>query len=273
MIKIFGGLDMKPICAFLFVLFVPAIHAQTLPVIHAPTLRSGPLAAGSVGGTSAGSVESGGAAADAKPEFLIGIQVGRSVGNAWFGGSASAALPFGHRFEALIGESFSPLEAHFPYGTGWSASTTAGGVAWLNDKWGIIGDLQYSAYSVTALRKASWYWQSGPAYSLNFFGYPTEISMLYTQQFRNGINAATGVETSHFKGAVVSLSSRIGCAGVACFIWTLQVNGGHVLNQGNPICDGTFGNGSQARLSPCPRSASSSGGVAASISLELPRRR
>lgn len=210
----------------------------------------------------------------AQTRVLVGPAGGDLFDNYYGGVTAGIEIPFAKRYEVDVYDEFSPLEAHQALGHGWANEISVGGYVWFHplSHWGLNGGAQDSRYSVTTVSKAGDFFTGGLAYRGNVGGLPATVSFDYLQQFNNGITS-TGVETSHLKGASINPSVRFGCVSAFCIRTDYSFVVGHVLTQGNPVCDGTFGSTGGPNGGPCPRQGAFSGGFSASLLFEFPRRR
>ena len=207
--------------------------------------------------------------AHAQTRILTGITGGDAFDNLSLGGSLGIEVPVLHRFEFDLRDKFSPYERHTALGTGKANLMSGSGIVWLTKSFGLTATTESSSYSVTQVSKSAVYIYAGPIYRTMWWEFPVRIEGDYIRQASNGLY--NGIETSQLQGGALSADVRLGCAGQGCFRLKEQIIVGHVLTQGNPLCDGTLGNGSQVGFSPCPRSSALSGGVSATISWEFPR--
>lgn len=219
--------------AFLFLFFVPSSHAQT--------------------------------------RYLVGAEGGDSFDNYNFGVTAGIEVPFLKHFELDLKDTFSPIESHVALGTGRANITTAGGIIWLTQGWGLTGSVEDSMYDVTKVTKDADYAAGGLVYRGIVLGLPARFSFKYINQFNNGVSP-TGLETSQLKGGDITATVRFGCFGKTCVRLTEDFVFGRVLTQGNQNCDGSL-----PVVAPnvyCgPRAAAFGGGTTASIVFEFPRHR
>jgi hypothetical protein len=203
--------------------------------------------------------------AKAQTRVLLGLSGSNEFNNMSAGVSAGLEVPFLHRFELDLNDTYSPYETHVGLGIGHANIASAGGTVWLTDKVGLSGKLEDSGYSVTKVSKTAAYALAGATVKTYVLGFPSRVSFGYTQQFNNGIT--NGVETSHLTGGYIKVDTRLGCTGAVCYRGSEQFAAGHVLQQGNPVCDGTEG------AVTCPRNTSFGVGVSLTFSIEFPRRR
>lgn len=203
--------------------------------------------------------------------ILVGVASGESFNNAFLGPRLAAEVPLWRRFELDASFEIAP-ESKRGYGTGWETKAEIGGIAWITTKLGATSGVEFGNYSVTQASKTAMYLSSGPILRVSIFGSPSRLTFGYVRQLRNGISQ-NGTETNHLSGGFAALDSRVGCTGAACWRVKEEFQLGHVLNQGNPLCDGTYGDGSRVGFAPCPRSSSLGGGFTVGVALEFPRRR
>jgi hypothetical protein len=202
--------------------------------------------------------------AKAQTRVLVGGTAGDSFGNLFAGVTAKAEIPI-KRVEFDLSDSFNPIEQHVNLGTGWANQAKAGGIVWLNKKLGVDGAAEYSNYH-TNITKAGEYVFSGLILRASP-GIPLRATFDYVREFNNGIDS-TGTESGHLQAGEFNLDMRTGCAGKMCFRTAFDFIIGHVLTQGNPLCDGTY-----AGPVTCPRGGASSAGFSVTVSAEFPRRR
>jgi hypothetical protein len=201
--------------------------------------------------------------------LLIGASGGESFDNEGAGVFAGAELVIRHRYEVDFIDSFYPIETHVDLGHGYANVASVTGIAWLTDHLGISGRTEYSKYSVTQVTKGAYYESGGPVLSFMALGQPTRFTFGYIRQVKNGIS--NGVETNHLQGGHLEVDSRMGCKGAICFRLIEDFPFAHVLNQGDPVCDGTYARSPATPL--CRRQGAIGGGVTVSVTMEFPRRR
>jgi hypothetical protein len=204
--------------------------------------------------------------AEAQTRVLVGAESGSSFGNLFLGAQARVEVPFARRYELDLGDTFSPLESHIVLGHGWSNQVSAGGHYWITQGFGLNGRAEYSNYSVTQANKGLAYAFGGVTFRKVAWGSPARFSLDYIREFNNGISA-NGTESSHLQGGEFQIENRLGCSKNMCFRLGFDFEAGHVLNQGNPMCDGTF-----AEAVSCPRTQAWAGSFIGSFLLEFPRR-
>ena len=103
--------------------------------------------------------------------------------------------------------------------------------------------------------------------SADRFQMPYRLTFDYIREFNNGI-AKDGTESSHLQGGDFTLDFRLGCARLFCYRTLFNFEVGTVLQQGNQMCDGSFGG-----VVTCPRTRSTAAAFTASVLLEFPRRK
>jgi hypothetical protein len=239
--------------------------------------------------------------------ILVGATGGASYGNLFLGPAVEIELPFGevthqnfthhpctdfpgvyadngqkkecwgfevpatyNRFELDLRDEFAPLEEHIALGHGFANTGGAGPTVWLKQKFGLNGYVDSSLYSVQKASKFDGYWFAGIATRGIWEGSPVRITLDYFREIRNGIYG-DGIETNHLQGGDFRMEVRLGCKGAACFRTTLDMSVGHLLNQGNPECDGT--EHEHHHLPMCPRQGNISGSGVMGFLVEFPRRR
>lgn len=200
------------------------------------------------------------------PSVLIGGEAGASFGNLFAGVVAKVEIPVNRHLEIDLRDNFQPLEEHVALGRGWANQVSGGGIVWLTQSMGVNGYVEHSQYRVSISKHAE-YAAGGITLRKSIQGLPVRLGFDYLRQVNNGIDS-TGTESSHLQAGQFNLDLRIGCAGPFCYRTEFDYKIGHVLTQGNPVCDGSFG-GSVT----CPRAGASSGAFTASVMLEFPRRR
>lgn len=176
--------------------------------------------------------------------------------------SAPASL---QRFEFSARDTISP-EIKLGYGSGFSNIVRGGGTVWLTSTIGVSTAAEYSHYDVSAARKTALYEAIGLTYRKTLSEVPMRISLNYMHQFHNGISP-TGIETSHLTGADVEFSAIPACYQHYCIRVTFDTTAVHILQQGNPICDGSLPN-TQGFL-PCPRRGAWTGGATMSVQFQF----
>lgn len=205
------------------------------------------------------------------------VQVGTFGTGAWNNYQAgifgAIDAPIGKHFEVgfLDGYSFSEIKPSVGKGTANVARIT--GTAWLTPKVGISVIGEESGYTLGTLSKGALYVAGGPVFRLRMLDFPARLTLGYISQLNNGI--VGGIETSYMRAALISVQTRLGCTGAICFHLTHEFTIGSVKTQGNPQCDGTYGNGAQAKppMEPCPRSRMMGAGFQMRFGAVFPRRR
>lgn len=203
--------------------------------------------------------------------LLVGPQAGSSFGNLFVSLVAAVEWPISRRLELDLRDNFSPLESHAPYGRGTANKIEGGFLVWLNRSVGLNSQLERSSYRVPTLSKANDYASGGFTLRRTLGGMPSRVSFDYIREINNGITA--GVESSRLQGGDLTLDIRPGCSGKVCYRLQFDYVVGRVLQQSNPICDGTFGTTGGPNGGPCPRTATSAGAFTGSFMVEFPRRR
>ena len=196
-----------------------------------------------------------------------GISGSDDLDNLNAGVVAGIEKPFLNRYEVSASDDYSPYEQHVGLGNGHSNIAKVGGIIWFHGNTGFESGVEDSSYSVTDVRKSALYATGGLVYRTYFLSVPTRFSIGYAQQFNNGID--NGVETSHLRGAYLRMDGTPSVIGKVTVRIIEEFTIGHVLEQGNPVCDGSLGNGSQVGLSSCPRTGALGGGVDLKLVFQL----
>lgn len=204
----------------------------------------------------------------AQTRFLIGGQGGEIYSNVFGSITGQVEVPVS-RFEFDASGSWSPhLEQKVNLGSGYGYQYGTTGRAWFTKNLAVDGGVQESAYSVTATSKAEYFVNTGLTYRRLWLGIPTRFTFDYIREIANGV-MPNGDETNHLNGASITIDGRLGCFSFTCIRMQSNFQVGHVLDQGNPLCDGTYG-----PVQPyCKRSGTVGGGGSISFLLEFPRRK
>jgi hypothetical protein len=205
----------------------------------------------------------------------LGAYGGSSFSNLFVGPSFALEVPATKHFEFDLKDTFSPIEQHIALGKGYANQVNAGGIVWLNKSIGLDGSAEYSYYHVS-IAKYGEYARGGVVLRKSIQGMPMRYTFNYVREFHNGIfpNNATGTETPHLQAGEFDLDMRVKCAGPFCYRLQFDFMVGHVLTQGNPLCDGTLGNtGGNGPNGSCPRGSATSGSFTGGLYLEWPRHR
>lgn len=208
---------------------------------------------------------------DEQTRVLVGTMVGSSFGNYFFGLKGGIEIPFASRYELDSQETISPFERHVALGSGWANQVSAGGHLWLTKGFGLNFSAEYSNYSVTTVRKGGEFVFGGVTWRKIAWGVPARFSLNYIREFNNGISA-NGTESARLQGGEFLMVARMGCSGFVCSRVEFDFQAGHVLTQGNPICDGTYGITGGPNGGPCFRTGAWSGGATMGFILEFPSR-
>lgn len=202
----------------------------------------------------------------AQVRVLAGGSGGVVLNNATVCVKTGVEVPFS-RYEVNVLNDFCPYENHKGLGYGKSDILSSTGIVWLKNNFGATFGAENSSYSVTSVSKSGTLLKGGLIKKLYIGDLPSRVSIGYIQQIRNGV--VNGVESSHLKGGYVTIDSRLTCNTRACLRTVFDFDIGHTLAQGNPICDGTYGNGSQVGFLPCPRRSAIGGGFQFSIVADI----
>jgi hypothetical protein len=221
----------------------------------------------------------------AQTRVMVGATGGGSFGSLFLGPTVEVEVPMlkhtaydflldhatiYNRFELDLLDTFSPLEEHIALGSGFANQVRATPILWLTHAFGLNGAVESSAYHVTKVGKSAEYVFGGVSLRTVHTGTPMRFQFNYFREFNDGVTKA-GVETSHLTGGEFRWEIRMGCKGAECFRTTLATTVGHLLEQGNPRCDGSYPG--QHCLPPCPRIGTVSGGAEMGFLVEFPRRR
>jgi hypothetical protein len=245
--------------ALLCLCVAPSGHAQTSQVIYDPTVY------------------------DNHTRFLVGVTGGSVYSNLFVALNAGVEIPIKNRFELDFNDGFSPVikvgtvsipfEEHLGQGVGWGNNVRGGGILWVTKSVGLNSSVEYSNYS-TNIYKGSGYAFGGVTLRRMAWGVPARFTFDYVRQFNNGIfpNNVSGTETAHLQGADFGLTTRMGHLGPSIVRMVVSFQAGHVLTQGNPVCDGTFGvTGGNGPNGSCPRTGAWAGGASGGVIFEFPR--
>jgi hypothetical protein len=129
----------------------------------------------------------------------IGSYGGAEFGNTFLGVTTAIAIPIRYRLELSLTDSLSPFETHIALGHGYANIVNVGGTVWLSEGFGINSSFEYSAYSVTNVKKGGYFAFGGVTFRRYVLGVPSRISLDYVRQVNNGISSA-GVESAHLQG-------------------------------------------------------------------------
>ena len=207
--------------------------------------------------------------AHAQTNFTVGVSGADAFDNLSAGVTAGIDPTFLKRVQVSLYDIYSPYEVKVGLGQGHANIASAGLIGWVRPTFGFEGKIEDTGYSVTQVSKTAFDVLGGFVKKTYLFGVPTRIGAGGVFEINNGI--VNGVETNHMEGAYIRLDGRMYCSSTACLRIIEQFEAGHVLTQGNPLCDGTIGNGSQVGFSPCPRKGAFGGGVSLSLVLDLHR--
>lgn len=190
--------------------------------------------------------------------ILVGLIGGGSYGNLFLGPQIELESPIiKSHLEIDCRELFSPIESHISLGHGYTNTTGCGPKIWINHNWGIDSYIDGSLYSVTKVSKKDAYAFGGLAWRGVYDQAPMTITIDYFKQLDNHIDKK-GVETSHLQGGEFRWEVTIACSKRVCYRTTLELSSGHLLQQGNPVCDGS-GYDNPQHLPRCPRTSSVNG--------------
>jgi hypothetical protein len=203
------------------------------------------------------------------PHVLIGASGGQAFGNLSLGSTVEIEVPIARHFEMDARDTFSPLEEHVRLGNGYDNVATIEPVIWLTRGFGLDTRVDWSQYRVTKVSKHSAYVFAGIATRGLWYGSPARMSLDYFREARNGIYGH-GIETSHLQGGSLYLEAQVWCSRRFCSYTTLEMSIGGLLEQGNPVCDGS-GVANPQRLPACPRTRNVSGSGIMGFLVELGR--
>jgi hypothetical protein len=177
--------------------------------------------------------------AQERPAILLGASGGESFGNLSLGPMIEVELPLAHHFEWDVRDTFSPLESHIALGHGWANQAEAGGIVWIEKSFGVDGLLTDSTYDVPRLVKSNTYTKMGASFRSAYGGVPLRIFLNYVREVSPPVSH--GVESSHLNAGNFRAEATIACSKHFCYRTVLDMSVGHILEQGNPECDGTWG--------------------------------
>lgn len=196
----------------------------------------------------------------AQTKTLVGLTGGDSFTNYSAGVLVGVEVPVG-QYEFSVTDRFAPLQYHVGLGAGWSNTFNLGGTRWLSRHYGISASAEQSMYRVTGgIHKISYYGFAGPSFRFSLLDTPNRFTVSYVREFPDRIY--NGIESSHLQGASIDWTARLFCSSWSCFRIAESLAVGHVLEQGNPVCDKTA----------CPRRGTVGGSFGASVILEFSHR-
>jgi hypothetical protein len=204
------------------------------------------------------------AVSDPHTRWLLNSQVGSFEGLGFklpfaaFG--TSLEKPLSRRIELQAGVMFSSTPKTIT-NDGHSLIASARAIIWLNDYIGLTGGTDYSRLWTSQFKKAAWAPSPGVVLRLRLLGNPTRMYLDYAVPNKN--IDSHGVETSQLQGPEYSVESRVASVGPITFRFGLKLSAYRLLEQGNPQCDGTFGN-----AVTCPRIVRKAGTAALTMRYE-----
>jgi hypothetical protein len=136
------------------------------------------------------------------------------------------------------------------YGFNRGSVVTGGGFGniWLTPSFGLTGGSGVSRLQTPAYHKAGLFPQAGVAFRFIGGGFPMRLYVNWI--FPTGsYNPATGIEPNRLRGPELFWETQM-TPHIAVGLRFGIFKG---YSQGNPVCDGTLGNGSQVAILPCPR--------------------
>jgi hypothetical protein len=212
----------------------------------------------------------------AQSRFLVGGEGGKMYDNTTIALLGVGEFPIGHRFEVGIRDSFSPYSGHTALGNGHANSARGSAILWMSKSFGLAGNIENNGYTAGSVTKNSFYTLDGVIIRRMAQGSPVRFEFDYVRQvdnqvadiqYVNGVRA-NGTEPDYLQGGRFDFDARLGCSGKVCYRLEFETQVGHVLTQGDPNCDGTWG------PDTCGHRASAiSGGALISFKLEFPRRK
>jgi len=208
--------------------------------------------------------------AKAQSRLLVGPNGGYVLDNAFLGGALSVEVPI-QRFEVDLNGRGS-FEHHSGLGNGWSEENQVKTLAWITSRFGLDGTADRDAYGVPHITKSLSFVQAGAVWRGHLDERPVRLTVNYVREYKNRIDRS-GTETPKLQGGQIVFDARVGCTKSYCVRLKEEFTVGHVLTQGNPVCDGTFGLTGGPNNGPCPRQGAWSGGSEVTVFLELPIRR
>lgn len=209
-----------------------------------------------------------GSVASAQTRVLVGPTGGLVYDNAFLGVKAGIEVPAGRHFEVDLYDTAAG-EKHTALGSGWSNNLETQGIVWVRQHVGLNAGIQASRYAVTGTSKSEYFVNGGLVIRNNSW-VPTRFTFDYVREVANGI-MSNGDETNHLQGGQFVWDSVLGCGRHYCVRFQTDIQFGRVLDQGNPVCDSTFGNTGGPNGGPCPRQAQWGGGASAAVLFQFPR--
>lgn len=210
--------------------------------------------------------------ASAQTRVLVGVDAGSGFGSLFAGPSLGIETGT-NRAELDAYGTYLPAYQHpSAGGNGFAYKYSVGPTIWFTKSVGFNGSVNNSAYKTATVSKDQQFFTAGVSLRKSIQGMPIRFKWDYLQEFNDGI-AADGTESSHLKGGSYEMDMLTGCHGAVCFRLDITGRIARVLQQGNPVCDGTFGVTGGPNGGPCYRTASSSGAFDLKLSVVWPRPR
>lgn len=186
---------------------------------------------------------------DPRTRWLLDSEVGSDEGLGYklphtaFG--VSLEKPIFRRFELQARISDSPDRKAIT-NDGNTLSTSVGAIAWLHRNFGLYDAMSYSRLWTSQFNKAGWFPRPGVVFRLRLLGIPTRMYLDYVVP--TGTIDKKGIESNRLRGVEYFFDARMASVGPLTIRTGLQWNLYHFLDQGDPLCDGTFG-----KRVTCPR--------------------
>ena len=163
-----------------------------------------------------------------------------------FGGGVE--IPLGQRFEAQAFAHYSPTAKE---GQAWSRTlqVRGTGIVWVTPNLGATGTLERSWLWSETYSKAAWYPQVGVVWRGTWLDTNLRVYGRYTLP-TGGYDAKLGIEAPQLQGPGIRAEAEM----LSWLRIYTELDVFHGLRQGNPVCDGTLGDGSQVGIASCGRS-------------------
>lgn len=185
-------------------------------------------------------VKSGGLGESAR--WLLDSEIGTYAGLGYklphtaFG--VSMEKPVSRRLELQADTRYSP-DRKLITNDGQGLVVSARAIFWANHYFGLTGGTDYSRLWTSQFNKAARHPSPGVVFRLRFLGSPTRMYLDYVVP--NGTIDARGIESSRIQGPEYYVESRMASMGPVTMRFGLKWDVYHFLDQGDPLCDGTFG--------------------------------
>ncbi|MBZ5637852.1 MAG: hypothetical protein LAO51_03745 [Acidobacteriia bacterium] len=201
---------------------------------------------------------------DERTRLLVDSELGTYAGLGYklphtaFG--TSIEHPFSLRLEAQGAIEFS-ADRKLSTNDGHSVVTSGKAIFWANRYFGITAGASYSRLWTSQFDKAAWHPAPGVVFRLRFLGSPTRMYLDYVVP--TGSIDKHGIESSRLQGLEYFVESRVASVGPMTMRFGLKWDVYHLLEQGNPQCDGSLGG-----LVTCRRKSDTTGAAALTLRFE-----